>query len=72
MIVRIFFLIIGYSLSVSGGISLIAFLNLLSTGHGFVQYLVFIRTRPELYLFIGGMIIIWISIYFPALSKKDE
>jgi hypothetical protein len=72
MIVRVFFLIIGYSLSVSGGISLIAFLNLVTTGHGITQYLVFISKRPELYLFIFGMVIIWTSIYFPRSSVKKD
>lgn len=72
MIIRIFFLIVGYSFAVSGGISLIAFLNLVTAGHGFNQYFVFISKRPELFLFIFGMLIIWTSIYFPKLSNKKD
>jgi hypothetical protein len=72
MILRAFFLIFGYSLSVSGGISMIAYLNLIAAGHGYLQYITFISNRPELYLFIFGMLLIWTSIYFPISSRNND
>ncbi|MCF6136834.1 hypothetical protein L2716_03765 [Alkalihalobacillus berkeleyi] len=69
---RLFILIIGFSFAVSGGVSLIAFLNLITTGHGFVNYIIFISTRPELSIFIIGLALIWGSIYLPSFSKDSD
>ncbi|WP_349410250.1 hypothetical protein [Pseudalkalibacillus sp. SCS-8] len=72
MIFRLFILMIGFSFAVSGGVSLIAFLNLITTGHGFVNYLVFVSTRIEFTIFLIGLVLIWGSIYLPSLRRKSD
>jgi hypothetical protein len=69
MVFRLFMLVIGFSLAVAGGVSLIAFLNLITTGHGIVQYFIFILSRVECYLFFIGIFIIWASVYFPPFKR---
>ncbi|MGP4082199.1 hypothetical protein [Bacillus sp. Marseille-Q3570] len=72
MIFRLFLLLLGFSFAVSGGVSLIAFLNLITTGHGFVNYLAFILTRVESILFIVGLLLVWGSIYLPSFHNKND
>ncbi|KGX92685.1 hypothetical protein N781_15330 [Pontibacillus halophilus JSM 076056 = DSM 19796] len=48
--------LIGFGLSVSGGVTLIAYLNFLPAGLGWMDYLLFIKTRPECYLFPIGLV----------------
>lgn len=69
MIMRIFLLLTGFGLAVLGGISTIAYLNLLTTGYTALDYLHFIKGRVECYLFLIGMLIICLSIYYPG---KEE
>lgn len=66
MVFRIFMLLTGFGLAVSGGVSTIAYLNLLTTGHGFVEYMDFISSRIECYLLPAGILFVWLSIYFPG------
>lgn len=66
MIFRAFTLFTGFGIAVSGGVSTIAYLNLLTTGHGFTEYLAFISTRIECYLLPIGLIIMWLSLYTPG------
>ncbi|WEG11930.1 hypothetical protein PU629_17640 [Pullulanibacillus sp. KACC 23026] len=67
MIVRVLFLFIGFGLAVAGGVTLIAFLNLLTMGHTAVDYFHFVVHRPESYLFVGGLLLMWLSLYFPSI-----
>ncbi|MCT8140404.1 hypothetical protein H1D32_23515 [Anaerobacillus sp. CMMVII] len=69
MIFRFFLLLIGFGLAVSGGVSMIAYLNYVTAGYTFVYYLKFIALRVEFHLFLIGFIMILISIYIPA-SKR--
>ncbi|UQD51412.1 hypothetical protein C0971_04795 [Bacillus methanolicus] len=69
MIVRLFFFLLGFSLAVSGGISIVAYLNLLATGHGLINYLQFISTRIECYFLPFGLILISLSIYSSPFNK---
>lgn len=71
MLFRAFLLLVGFGLAVSGGVSAIAYLNLLATGQTFKEYLLFISTRPECYLLPAGVLIIWISIYLPLDRSSD-
>ncbi|WP_078430340.1 hypothetical protein [Alkalihalobacterium alkalinitrilicum] len=68
-IFRVFSLLIGFGLAVAGGVSLLAYLNLLTAGYDFLTYLHFISTRIELYMVIIGGIIITLSIYWPTKRK---
>ncbi|WP_211274897.1 hypothetical protein [Bacillus marinisedimentorum] len=65
MIVRLFIFLIGFGLSVAGGITAIAYLNLLTAGHGFIEYLDFISRQIETYFLGAGMLLIVLSIYMP-------
>ncbi|WP_079508098.1 hypothetical protein [Mesobacillus jeotgali] len=65
MIFRLFVLTIGFGLAVSGGISTIAYLNMITAGHGLDEYLKFILGRVECYLLPAGIGVIWLSIYWP-------
>lgn len=70
MIFRFFILLIGFGLSVAGGISLLAYLNLLAAGFTFIYYLQFILHRIEFYFFLAGLLIVIISIYYPFPDQK--
>ncbi|MBM7644014.1 hypothetical protein JOD45_000205 [Scopulibacillus daqui] len=65
MLFRFFIFLVGFGLAVAGGISIIAYLNIMTTGHGFAEYIFFMSQRIETYLFFTGVFIIWLSIYFP-------
>jgi hypothetical protein len=69
MLFRLIVLVIGFGIAVSGGISTIAYLNMITTGHGFIEYFSFISQRVECYLLPVGIGIIWLSIYWP--HKND-
>ncbi|MFD1735307.1 hypothetical protein ACFSCX_01895 [Bacillus salitolerans] len=69
MIFRLFLFLLGFGISVAGGISTIAYLNLLATGHGYIEYFLFISKRIECYLLPLGVFTIWGSIYLPG--NKD-
>lgn len=61
-----FFLLTGFGIAVSGGISLVAYLNVFAAGMGYFEYLQFISARPECYLFPAGVAIITLSIFLPG------
>ncbi len=65
MIFRFFIFLIGFGLSVAGGVTLILELNFIIIGHTVFEYLQYISTRPELFLFASGIIVIWVSVYWP-------
>ena len=58
---KLFFFFIGFILSVFGFTYIIAYLNLLTFGYSFIEYLKFIVTRYECILSIVGVIMIFIS-----------
>lgn len=55
--------LIGFGLAVSGGVSLIMYLNLLPVGISWLEYFQFISGRIECYSLPIGMLIILIVIY---------
>lgn len=58
---KLFFFFIGFILSVFGFTYIIAYLNLLTFGYSFIDYLRFIFSRYECILSIVGIIMIFIS-----------
>ncbi|MCE7794876.1 hypothetical protein K8O68_21030 [Salipaludibacillus sp. CUR1] len=62
---KFFMLIIGFALAVFGGVSLVAYLNLLTVGYSLQNFLLFLVQRIETYMFAAGIFIIWIIVYFP-------
>lgn len=68
---RLFFFLLGFGLTVIGLVYIIGYLNLLTIGYNFTQYVNFIIRRIEcLYTFIG-FIIMFLTIYWPG-GKKYE
>lgn len=62
--------LIGFGLSVAGGVSLIGYLNLLTTGNSFKDYLLFISKSPECYLLPIGIAMITSAVF--TKDKKSE
>ena len=60
--IRILFFLVGFGFTIIGSIYLISYLNLLTIGYNFLDYVKFITRRLECYYFIIGMVIILISI----------
>ncbi|MDQ0255409.1 hypothetical protein J2S74_002791 [Evansella vedderi] len=69
MLFRFFLLFIGFGLAVAGGVSVLAYLNLLTVGYSLTDYFLFLLGRIEFYVFVVGILIVWIMIYLP-LNKK--
>lgn len=69
--IRLFLVCVGFLLAVVGGVSMLAYLNLLTTGYQFTMYLAFLVERVELYIFLLGVILIIGSMTFPFNRKRD-
>lgn len=63
---RIFIYLVGFGLSVIGGVTSIAYLNLITPERGWMDYFRFISTRVECYFLPIGMVLMWFSLYFPS------
>ncbi|WP_062105291.1 hypothetical protein [Bacillus niameyensis] len=68
MIIRAILFLIGFGLTVAGGVSLIGYLNLLAMGNSFLDYISFAVKRPECYLFPIGILFIMGSL----INKKPD
>ncbi len=71
MLARIFFFLIGFGFTVVGNVYIISYLNLLTIGYNFFDYVNFIIRRIECLYSIIGIIIIIISIFWPG-GKRYE
>lgn len=63
MNLKTFIFLIGFGLSVIGNTYIISYLNYLTIGYNFKEYVNFIIRRPECLLAILGLIMITLSIY---------
>lgn len=63
MVARIFFFLLGFGLSVIGFTYMISYLNLLTMGYTFIDYLLFITKRYECIIAIIGLIMITCAIF---------
>ncbi|MEI5906523.1 hypothetical protein WAK64_05565 [Bacillus spongiae] len=72
MVFRLFLLLLGFGLAVSGGVSLIVYLNLLTTGLSVQQFIDMMKMRMEGYLFIIGTLFITLAIYLPTSKDKHK
>lgn len=63
MILRILFFLIGFGLSIIGFVYTISYLNLLSLGYNFLDYVNFIIRRIECLYALFGLLIIFLSIF---------
>ena len=65
--VRFFFFLSGFGLTLIGSIYIIIYLNLTTIGYNFLEYVKFIIRRVECLNFIFGIIIMFLS-----LNKEDK
>ena len=68
---RIFFFLCGFGLMVVGFTYIILYLNLLSIGYNFSEYVNFIFSRVECYFVLIGLIILILSIFIKG-DKEYE
>ena len=61
--IRFFLFLIGFGFSIIGFMYIILYLNYLTIGYSFIDYLIFISKRVECYFSIIGIILITISIF---------
>lgn len=66
MIARIFVFLIGFGLTVIGSVYIISYLNLLTLGYSFIEYVQFIMRRIECLYALIGIVIILFDIYIPG------
>lgn len=59
----VFVFLIGFGLAVSGGVTMIAYMNFLPAGITWVEYFIFIKGRMECYFLPVGFIIMALVIY---------
>ena len=71
MLVRVFFFLIGFGLTVIGSVYILVYLNLLTIGYNFLEYVNFIIRRFECLVFVFGLIIMYMSIMLPG-GKSNE
>jgi len=69
--VRVFFFLLGFGLAVIGCSFIILYLNLITMGYNFLNYVNFIIRRVECYYCIIGFIIMILSIWIKG-DKKNE
>lgn len=69
MIIRIFTFLIGFGLTTIGCVYIVSYLNLLSFGYNFIEYVNFITRRIECLNALVGIILMVLSI---TLGGKNE
>ena len=67
---RVFFFLVGFGLTVIGAIYIICYLNLMTIGYNFSEYVNFISRRLECYYMIIALIIMILSLTLEG--KKNE
>lgn len=60
---RIFFFLVGFGLTVVGWIYIICYLNLLTIGYNFYEYVNFIIRRIECIYALIGIVIMFLTLY---------
>lgn len=60
---HIFTFLIGFGLAVSGGVTLIAYMNFLPAGISWFEYFIFIKGRIECYFLPVGLLLMAYVIY---------
>ena len=67
---RLFLFLLGFGFTVIGCVYIISYLNLLSVGYNFANYVHFIIRRIEcLYVFIGFILMVG-AIYIPGGNER--
>lgn len=68
---RIFFFLFGFGMMVVGFTYVILYLNLLSIGYNFLEYVNFIFSRVECYFVLIGLIILILSLIIKGEKKYE-
>lgn len=68
---RVFFFLLGFGLMVMGFTYIITYMNLISMGYSFLEYLRFISSRIECLFSIIGLILVTIIILTGGYEKND-
>ena len=71
MITRIIFFLIGFVFSIIGFVFIISYLNLITIGYNFNEYVNFISSNIECLIGPIGLIISFLAIFIPG-GKKNE
>ena len=71
MIARIIFFLIGFGFSIIGFVFIISYLNLMTIGYNFLEYVQFISSNIECLIGPIGLIITFLTIFLPG-GKKNE
>ena len=66
MFARLFIFLIGFGFTVIGLVYMISYLNLLSIGYNFLDYVQFIMKRLECLYDFMGILIMTLDIYLPG------
>jgi hypothetical protein len=69
--VRMFFFLLGFGLMVIGCTYIITYMNLMTIGYSFTDYLKFIFTNIECYFSIIGFLLVSIIIFTKGNEKDD-
>lgn len=69
MLIRIFFFLIGFGLTIIGFVYIISYLNLLTIGYNFLEYVNFIIRRFECLCALFGIIIMTLAINVAGRKK---
>lgn len=69
---RIFFFLIGFGLTVIGFSYIILYLNLMSIGYNFSQYVNFIIRRVECYYSVIGIVIMILSMMIKGDKNNEQ
>jgi len=59
----VFLFLIGFGLAVSGGVTMIAYMNFLPAGVTWLEYFIFVKDRIECYFLPAGLLIMAFVIY---------
>lgn len=70
--VCIFFMVVGFMLTLSGATYVIAYLNLINIGYNLSEYVNFITRRIECWNLVLGLLILVFAIYKSGKDEIDE
>jgi hypothetical protein len=65
-------LLTGFGFTVVGGVSVIAYLNLLTAGYSYREYFLYIKERPECYLSLCGLLFLYLAISMPPQTRNHN
>lgn len=71
MLFRVFLFLIGFGFTLIGSIYMISYLNLMTIGYNFLQYVQFISKQFECLIGIVGIFLMIFTVYFPGGGKHE-